>query len=341
MLKDKDIFIDKKGYKMLKFNDLNVGLFPIESHDVLDDNSNTVLSFITYFRRNDGSVPIMDANEVLTVYVPEIDSYSNLVAINPGYIHKELIKELKKLGLFSDTVKIIDYKEKKYEIVKANLEGFKMLVNNRDSVLDKFYDIDKKNEIVFVNCGGSLYWYRNKNVALEFYEDCILGSEGSERSRYTDIYFDIKCNLKTNKRCFSDCTDVIFRTNIEPETIDIDTEQLLILNYGVTKLDLYKIVANNYLSKNHIELDTDKYENIETIYDFYIKNTLDDKKTYYYIKDKSIVCIDDKSSNDEYWVEDFPVEDYKYADMWLKGNIEYRDYLNKKINKKHQTDLEI
>ena len=37
---------------------------------------------------------------------------------------------------------------------------------------------------IFVNCGGSLYQYDSKKDVMDFFEDCIYGSEGSERERY-------------------------------------------------------------------------------------------------------------------------------------------------------------
>ena len=37
---------------------------------------------------------------------------------------------------------------------------------------------------IFVNCGGSLYQYDSKKDVMDFFEDCIYGSEGSERESY-------------------------------------------------------------------------------------------------------------------------------------------------------------
>ena len=73
---------------------------------------------------------------------------------------------------------------------------------------------------IYINCGGSLYKYKSKKEAMDFFEDCIYGSEGSERERYTDIYFSLKENLKSNKRCFSDGTKYVYTSDIEPEELN-------------------------------------------------------------------------------------------------------------------------
>ena len=44
---------------------------------------------------------------------------------------------------------------------------------------------------IFVNCGGQLDVFNDKQEVMDFYEDCILMSEGSERERYTNIYFGV------------------------------------------------------------------------------------------------------------------------------------------------------
>lgn len=52
---------------------------------------------------------------------------------------------------------------------------------------------------IYVNCGGELQVFDNKKQVMDFYEDCIMMSEGSERERYTEIYFSVKENLNTDE----------------------------------------------------------------------------------------------------------------------------------------------
>lgn len=194
---------------------------------------------------------------------------------------------------------------------------------------------------IFVNCGGSLYEYKNKPEAMSFFEDCINCSEGSERERYTTIYFDLKSNLNTTKRCFTDGSDHVYTSNIDPDKLDPLDEKELIKNFGVSKERLLYFKANNYLSKNHSRIfdrTFDRYENIQDLYDDYICNSKD--STFYIIKDDRIICIDDESSSSEYWMEEFPIEDFEYADKWLNNEIEYDDYLTEK-NKTKEKDIDI
>lgn len=49
----------------------------------------------------------------------------------------------------------------------------------------------------------------------------------------------------------------------------------------------------------------------------------------YLIDKEKIICIDENISDTEYYSQVFPIKDYLYADLWLKGDIEYEDYLSK------------
>ena len=175
---------------------------------------------------------------------------------------------------------------------------------------------------VYVNCGGSLYSFNSKKEVMSFFESCINCSEGSERERYTTIYFDVKSNLNTNKRCFSDNTSFVYNSDIKASEIDDTDEKLLIKNFDISKEDLLAFEANNYLYNN-------KLESVEDIYDTYIKDNKKENRTFYVIDKEKIICIDDNISDTEYYSQIFPIKDYLYADLWLKGDIEYEDYLSK------------
>lgn len=73
--------------------------------------------------------------------------------------------------------------------------------------------------MIFINCGGVLDSYNSKKEAMDFFEDCIYCSEGSERERYTEIYFTVKENLKTNENCFSDGTEYVYKSNLDTSKI--------------------------------------------------------------------------------------------------------------------------
>ena len=49
----------------------------------------------------------------------------------------------------------------------------------------------------------------------------------------------------------------------------------------------------------------------------------------YLIDKEKIICIDENIFDTEYYSQVFPIKDYLYADLWLKGDIEYEDYLSK------------
>lgn len=185
---------------------------------------------------------------------------------------------------------------------------------------------------IYVNCGGELQVFDNKKQVMDFYEDCIMMSEGSERERYTEIYFSVKENLNTDERCFTDGTDHVYNTRLKPEDIDYEDEMLLYDNYGVDKKELLFYQAKNYLANSHERIFKSTYDRYYDLNDLY-KNYLSDKSenSFYYFGEDTIVCIDTSATPpDNYWVEEFPLEDFEYADKWLKGEMEYSDYLKTK-----------
>lgn len=192
---------------------------------------------------------------------------------------------------------------------------------------------------IFVNCGGSLYQYNSKQEVMDFFEDCILCSEGSERERYTEIYFDVKAHLKDSKTCFTDGTSHVYTSNIEPDDIDSLEEDILRTHFNITKDDLLLFKANSVLAQNHSRIypkTMERYNDFNELYDDYLSKT---KDNHFYLFDKNkIICFDTTASDsDKYWCEEFPMKDYEYANKWLDGEIEYGDYLNQKA--KEEIDL--
>ena len=52
-----------------------------------------------------------------------------------------------------------------------------------------------KKDIVKITCGGSVRTME-RNKAIDFFWECICGSDGSERSRYLDIYEQLRAGCK-------------------------------------------------------------------------------------------------------------------------------------------------
>lgn len=193
---------------------------------------------------------------------------------------------------------------------------------------------------VYVNCGGELQFFNSKKEVLEFYEDCIPMSEGSEKERYTNIYFSVKEHLNDSKRCFTDGTKHVYISDIEPYVIDEIEEELLVNNFDIDKSDLTRFKADKVLREhsNRIYPSTLKrFKDLDVLYDNFLSNSKD--TSFYYFDEDNIICIDTSAGgSDRYWEEDFLLEDYEFADKWLKNEIEYEDYLNIKLKKE---DLEL
>lgn len=185
---------------------------------------------------------------------------------------------------------------------------------------------------VYVNCGGRLVTFDSKKEVLDFYEDCIMMCEGSERERYTNIYFSVKNNLGTDKRCFSDGTDHVFDSNIDPDNVDYNEEKLLKKYFDIDKNDLLYFKANNYLAQNNNRIyqsTIDRYEDIDELYkDYIIKSN---EVSFFIMQKDKIICVDATACPpDNYWIEEFDLKDYEYADKWLGQEIEYDEYLEAK-----------
>ena len=187
---------------------------------------------------------------------------------------------------------------------------------------------------VFVNCGGTLYQYNSKQEVMDFFEDCILGSEGSERDRYTNIYFSVKQHLNDNKICFTDGTSHVYDSNIDPDDIDRFDEDILKSHYCISKDDLLEFKANRCLAINHSRIypkTMSRFKDFDDLYDEYLSKV--GGTSFYSLEKDKIVCFDTTASgSDKYWCEEFPMKDYKYANKWLDGEIEYGDYLNEMKN---------
>ena len=57
---------------------------------------------------------------------------------------------------------------------------------------DDLNESDKPLDLVFTLCGGTLDVWQSRQDAMDFFEICIGSSDGSERERYTNVYFDLK-----------------------------------------------------------------------------------------------------------------------------------------------------
>ncbi|WP_299996046.1 hypothetical protein [uncultured Clostridium sp.] len=186
---------------------------------------------------------------------------------------------------------------------------------------------------IYVNCGGSLMKFNNKKDTMDFFEDCIYSSEGSERNRYTTIYFEVKEHFNDNQICFTDGTDHVYDSNINPEDVSHDEEKQLRKYFNIDKVDLLRFKADNHLAKrnNKIYQSTlNRYEDIDDLYNDYISKS-NEVSFYYFDEHNQIICIDATACPpDNYWVEEFPLEDYEYADSWLGQELEYDDYLEHK-----------
>ena len=53
-------------------------------------------------------------------------------------------------------------------------------------------DICKKLNYVIVHNYGKDRTFDDRQEAIDFYEECVLGSEGSERARYVEILIDLR-----------------------------------------------------------------------------------------------------------------------------------------------------
>jgi hypothetical protein len=52
--------------------------------------------------------------------------------------------------------------------------------------------MDKWNLPVDVICDGELTTFKTRKIARDFFYECMLGTDGSERDRYTNIFIDLE-----------------------------------------------------------------------------------------------------------------------------------------------------
>lgn len=81
-----------------------------------------------------------ETSENITDNIPDLKSFEPYIAINPKFKDKKLIAKMKELDLISDTIKEVKYKNKNYEIVKANIELLKEYKPFGDSILKDYRD---------------------------------------------------------------------------------------------------------------------------------------------------------------------------------------------------------
>lgn len=84
--------------------------------------------------------------ETLTEQIPQLESFGNIIAINPEFSNQKVIKKLKELDILSETIDEVSYKQKKYELVKVNLEELKLYKPFGDSVLNDYLSIQRHRE---------------------------------------------------------------------------------------------------------------------------------------------------------------------------------------------------
>ena len=51
--------------------------------------------------------------------------------------------------------------------------------------------MDKTNDFIVVCCYNRIEHWENRDNAIQFYRDACMHSEGAERERYVNIYFDL------------------------------------------------------------------------------------------------------------------------------------------------------
>lgn len=101
--------------------------------------------------------------------------------------YKEEMSEPDLFDLFDDMEDSNYHTE--YRVLRDIIWGKKesVKVTNKKS-LKEAADLD----IVFTCCYNTLDVWKSRQEAMDFYEECQYSSEGSERERYTNIYFDLK-----------------------------------------------------------------------------------------------------------------------------------------------------
>ncbi len=72
--------------------------------------------------------------------------------------------------------------------------GSIMVAWDNGSTLHVLYgeDICKRLDYVKVTCYGKVKVYDDRQAAIDFFEKCVVNSEGSERNRYVEILIDLR-----------------------------------------------------------------------------------------------------------------------------------------------------
>lgn len=95
--------------------------------------------------------------------------------------------------MYELTIKI-QMKNKNKKIVDQALKEFCDKIPNIEKIESEIVK-QPNNDLVEIICYGEKETRRRKE-ALDFYYDCMMNSDGSERDRYTNIYLQLKAGLK-------------------------------------------------------------------------------------------------------------------------------------------------
>ncbi len=87
-----------------------------------------------------------DHKETLTEQIPQLEDFGSIIALNPKFKDKKTIDKLKELDIISHTLETVDFKNKKYELVKVNLDELMLYKPFGDSILNDYKSIEKHRE---------------------------------------------------------------------------------------------------------------------------------------------------------------------------------------------------
>lgn len=124
---NKKIFVDGKQITLSVGSQLNIK----------DNFKNTLLIDVYYDSENMVS---------LTEQIPQLESYSSIVALNPKFKDKKTIDKLKELNIISQTLETVNYKNKTYELVKVNLDELMTYKPFGETILSDYKSIEKYRE---------------------------------------------------------------------------------------------------------------------------------------------------------------------------------------------------
>lgn len=87
-----------------------------------------------------------DNKATLTEQIPQLEGFGTIVALNPKFKDKKTIEKLKELDIISQTLETVDFNNKKYELVKVNLDELMLYKPFGDSILKDYKSIEKHRE---------------------------------------------------------------------------------------------------------------------------------------------------------------------------------------------------